>query len=76
MKQYHSVEEILELYSNKDALEVIEIMMEKEVLRSLKEMENSPSDLHGLVEASNAGYVSGIMWVRNELAKVNEALKK
>ena len=53
MKQYHSVEEILELYSNKDALEVIEIMMEKEVLRSLKEMENSQSDLHGLVEASN-----------------------
>ncbi len=76
MKQYHSVEEILELYSNKDALEVIEIMMEKEVLRSLKEMQLPSSDQYGLVEASNAGYVSGIMWVRNELAKINEALKK
>jgi len=76
MNQYHSVEEILGLYHDKDALEIIEIMMEKEVLRSLDAIKNSPSDEHGLVEASNAGYVSGIMWVRGELAKIKEALKK
>jgi len=76
MNQYHSVEEILELYNDKDAIEIIEIMMEKEVLRSLDELNSSASDENGLVQSSNAGYVSGIMWVRGELAKIKEALEK
>jgi len=76
MNQYHSVEEILELYNDKDVIEIIEIMMEKEVIRSLDELKNSPSDENGLVQSSNAGYVSGIMWVRGELVKIKEALKK
>jgi len=76
MNQYHSVEEILKLYSDKDAIEIIEIMMEKEVIRSLDELKNSPSDENALVQSSNAGYVSGIMWVRGELVKIKEALKK
>jgi len=76
MNQYLSVEEILGLYHDKDAIEIIEIMMEKEVLRALDELNNSSSDENGLVQSSNAGYVSGIMWVRGELVKIKEALKK
>lgn len=74
--QYHSVEEIMSLYKNKDALEIIEDMMEKEVIRVLNEnvMLKSNSD-QDIVSASHAGYVSGIMWVRGELVKIKEALE-
>lgn len=74
--QYHSVEEIMSLYKNKDALEIIEDMMEKEVIRVLNEnvMLKSNSDQDN-VGASHAGYVNGIMWVRGELVKIKEALE-
>ncbi len=76
-KQYHSVEEILELWNNKDALEIIKDMMEKEVIRILEGEKSAGSpDRYGLVDASHAGYVSGIMWVKGELAKIEEALEK
>lgn len=77
MNQYHSVEEILELWNTRDALEIIKDMMEKEVVRILKvEKSAGSSDLYGLIDASHAGYVSGIMWVKGELVKIEEALEK
>jgi len=63
MNQYHSVEEIMELYNDKDALEIIKDMMEKEVVRILEGEKSAGSpNRYGLVDASHAGYVSGIMW--------------
>jgi len=70
--QYHSVEEIMSLYKNKDALEIIEDMMEKEVIRVLNDKKIEDQDNVG---ASHSGYVSGIMWVRGELVKIKEALE-
>lgn len=70
--QYHSVEEIMSLYNNKNALEIIEDMMEKEVIRILNDKKIKDQDNVG---ASHAGYVSGIMWVRGELVKIKEALE-
>jgi len=72
--QYHSVEEIMSLYKNKDALEIIEDMMEKEVIRVLNDKKIKDQD-QDIVSASHAGYVSGIMWVRGELVKIKEALE-
>jgi len=66
----------MELYNDKDAMHIIKDMMEKEVIRVLKEnvMLKSNSDQDN-VGASHAGYVSGIMWVKGELVKIEEALK-
>jgi len=82
LSKYHSVEEIKELYSDTDALDIIKDMMEKEVLRVIKfNQEASANDIvseassNDIVSASNAGYVTGIMWVKGELAKIEEALK-
>lgn len=74
-KQYHSVEEIMKLYNNKDALEIIKDMMEKEVVRVLKH-DNITNQNNDVIGASHAGYVSGIMWVKGELAKIEEVLNK
>lgn len=64
------------LYNNKDALFIIKDMMEKEIISALKKDKGAGSqDDYGLVDASNAGYVSGIMWVKGELAKIEEVLK-
>jgi len=64
------------LYNDKDAIYIIKDMMEKEVIRVLNEnvvlQSNSGQDNVG---ASHAGYLSGIMWVKGELAKIEEALK-
>ncbi len=74
--QYHSVDEIMKLYNDKDALYIIKDMMEKEVIRILEVEKSAGSpDRYGLVDASHAGYVSGIMWVKGELVKIEEALK-
>lgn len=63
----------MKLYNDKDALEIIEDMMEKEVIRVLNDKKIEEQDLAG---ASHAGYVNGIMWVRGELAKIKEALRE
>ncbi len=79
MSKYHSVEEIMELYKKKetleykDALEIIKDMMEKEVVRAIKFDQKASSN--DIVGASNAGYVTGIMWVKGELAKIEEVIK-
>ncbi len=75
----------MKLYNDKDALYIIKDMMEKEVIRLLKseqqmnskqdEQLGNPVITNDLVSASNAGYVSGIMWVKGELAKIEEVLK-
>lgn len=75
MNQHYSVEEILGLYHDKDALEIIEDMMEKEIIRSIKQHKENDVYDQELVSASNAGYISGIMWVRGELVKIKEALR-
>ena len=73
MSKYLSPEEIMGLYNGKDALYIIKDMMEKEIIRSLKSEQQMNSN--DLVSASNAGYVTGIMWVKGELAKIEEVLK-
>lgn len=50
--------------------------MSKEVLRMLQEMNKDTNSENDLAQASNAGYISGIMWVRGELEKIKEALEK
>ena len=66
----------MELYNDKDALYIIKDMMEKEVIRILKGEKSAGSpNRYELVDASHAGYVSGIMWVKGELAKIEEVLK-
>jgi len=77
MNKFYSVEEIMDLYNNKDALFIIKDMMEKELVTALKKDKPAGSqDPYGLVDASNAGYISGIMWVKGELVKIEEALHK
>lgn len=76
LNHYLSPEEIMGLYNGKDALYIIKDMMEKEIIRALKKDKGAGSqDEYGLVDASNAGYVTGIMWVKGELAKIEEVLK-
>ena len=66
----------MRLYNDKDALYIIKDMMEKEMIRVLKKDIGAGSQYeYGLVDASHAGYVSGIMWVKGELVKIEEALK-
>jgi membrane-bound inhibitor of C-type lysozyme len=73
LSKYHSPEEIMGLYNDKDALFIIKDMIEKEIIRAIKSEQEIKSN--DLVSASNAGYVTGIMWVKGELAKIEEVLK-
>ena len=66
----------MRLYNDKDSLYIIKDMMEKEIISALKKDKGAGSkNEYGLVDASIAGYVTGIMWVKGELVKIGEALK-